>query len=645
MKAKTVIVYLALALCLALTACSNTGTNSPANTPSETPANTPPQTVTETPTNNSNAGQEVPMLADKVASGELPSMKDRLPQEPLVETVEKIGTYGGTIRRAYTGVSDYNNVTNIGCRQEGLIYVNNDGTIKGNLLESWKYEGEKQDVLVITIRKGIKWSDGENFTVDDIIYDLGVRATGKVPLENNGLGSVVVYDKVEKIDDYTLRLPLTSYYPIEYCATYEQPYAPEHYMQQFDPRINSSAKWEDLTAAYSSYANSEKLVGLPQLSPWVVTSYTDNGLIVAERNPYYWKVDQEGNQLPYIDRIEFTYVASTASIPAMVTAGEIDFQVRSLQFSDYSYYKQNEQSGNYIAKALTSTSLSTCIRLNYACEDLNLRELFRNKDFRIALSIGIDRDALDNSIYFGLVEPWGDSALSTCSYYPGEEYSSLHTEYDPDRANALLDQLGLKDTNNDGIREIKGKPLTIVIDAEDGYGSGPIDGIELIAEQWRKIGVDTVVNVIERALMLANWENNSYTAYAWKLDGAIDPVRFSYAWASLSKPDYYWHNVGVPLQAYWHSGGKEGVELPQFVADINKATEAALASVDPQERNRLSMEANKLTAENLLVIPTTTYLECGIANAKLANVPETWNAGNELNAEKVTRPWTFFYAQ
>lgn len=640
MKVCRVIACMFLVLSVVLSACSNSGsTTATNNNAGATKAEAASSTVKPVSTSH-----EAPMLADLVASGKMPPLEKRLPEKPFVDNVDKIGTYGGTLHKTYSGVTDYFSIMVMGCRQEGFVYVNGDGSIKPNLIESWKYEGDKKDVVVISLRKGIKWSDGVDFTVDDIMYDLGVRATGKVPLENNGLQAVVFYDKIEKIDNYTLRLPLKYYYPIEYTATYEQPYAPEHYMKKFDPRFNSSSTWEDLTAAYCSYRNSDKLVGFPQLSPWVVTSYKDNGLVIAERNPYYWKVDQEGNQLPYIDKIEFSCVSNLGSIPAMIAAGNIDFQFNQLSFADYPYFKQNEQAGNYITKTMQSASLSTCIRLNYACKDLDLRELFRNMDFRVALSVGIDRDAINNSVYFGLVKPWGGCALSSCSYYPGDKYSSMYTQYDPGQAKALLEKLGLKDTNNDGIREIKGKPLTIVIDAEDGYGSGPLEGIKLIAEQWRLLGIDAKVNVVERPLLLASWEKNSYTAYAWKLDGAIDPDRFSYAWACLSAPDFYWHNVGVPLQAYWHSNGKEGIELPKFLVDINKAMEAALKSSDPKERTTLSTEANKLYAENLMVIPTTTYVECGIVSNKLGNVPENCIAGNEVGIEKQTRPWTFFYS-
>ena len=587
--------------------------------------------------------REAPMLAERVAKGELPPVEERIPQEPFVEhPLEEIGRYGGSIRRVYIGVSDWQNLNYMGVRNEPLVFVSQDGTVKPNLLEGWEYLEDGQ-VLRIYLRKGIKWSDGYPFTVDDIIYDLETRVNGNMPLEVAGLGAKVKVSEITRIDDYTADLPLKEKYPIEFIATFESPVSPKHYLSKFDPRYDSTKTWQDLAQAWSSQSNTEALVELPQLSAWKVVEVIPRSRIVAERNPYFWKVDPEGNQLPYVDKIEFKYVAGTDTIPALVQAGEIDLQVRHLLFADYPFYKQHEAAGNYRTAALQATSLGPCIRLNYAVEDTDFQQLFRNMDFRVALSLGIDREALSNSLYFGLVEPWGVCAIANTPSFPGDEYAQLYTDYDPDQANALLDGLGLKDTNRDGIREINGKPLTIVIDAEKGYGSGPVKGLELIAAQWRKIGVNAVINVIERSLMLARWQDNSYTAYAWKLDGGIDPVWFNYAWAILSPPEYLWHNSGVPMQKWIATEGAEGVEPPEFIKEINRRMQKATTTLDPQARADLGKELAKYHAENLFVIPTTTYVEVGVVNKKLANVPKTWLAGNELVGEKSLRPWQMFY--
>ena len=589
------------------------------------------------------AATEIPYFQAAVDAGRLQPVAERLPADPLVEHADEIGTYGGTMRRTYTGVADFKNLNYINVIWEPLVFVNDRSEVTGNILEKWEYSGDGLTTLTIEIRKGIRWSDGEPFTIDDVMYFLDVYDTGNVALEQNGVQSKVIFSDSRKLDNYRAELKLTEYYPVEYGYVYEQPYAPSHYLKQFDPREDSGKTWEDLSNAWCSSSISAFNANLPSLTPWHVTSYTDNGLIVAERNPYYWKVDQAGNQLPYIDRVELSYVASSASIPAMVVNGEIDFQVRHLAFSDFAYFKQNEANGGYEVKALTASSLGACIRLNYAAENLELRELFRNFEFRKALSNAINRDAINQSIFFGLAEPWGNCPLPGAINYPGDEYSKLHIEFDLEGARTALDGMGLIDSNNDGVREVNGRPITIVIYCEDGVGAGPHGVIELVAEQWRALGIDTIVSVVERPLLLTHWGNNTYDTYAWRLDGAINPVIYNYAWSTLSASNYYWHNAGVPLQLWWETDGAEGVEPMDFIKEINAKITEALVETDDARHIQLGKEVGILHAENLFVIPTTTSLEVGVVNANLRNVPETWMAGNEFTGEQVARPWTFFY--
>lgn len=587
--------------------------------------------------------KEAPMLSELVKAGKLPPVEERLPENPFVETpLAEIGTYGGTIRRVYTGVTDWWNLAFMGVRAEPLIHVTQEGEAIPNLLESWEYL-EDGKVLRLTLRRGIKWSDGHPLTVDDIIYDLETRQNPNMPLESAGLASVVNIEGITKIDDYTVDLPLVEPYPLEFTAVYDATVSPKHYLSQFDPRYDSSKSWQDLETAWSPQRNSEALVNLPQLGPWVVTEYVEKTRIVAERNPYFWKVDSEGNQLPYIDKVEFRYVASTDTIPALVQAGQVDFLARHLTFDDYPFYKQNETNGNYRAAVLSQSGLGPSIRLNYAVQDMDLRNLFWNKDFRIALSIGLNREAISRALYFGQAEPWGISPHRDTPGFPGEEYAKLHTEYNPIRANEILDNLGLLDTDGDGVREVNGKPLTIVIDMDQGGGAGPVKVAELVAAQWREIGIRAIANTIERSLMLARWQDNTHTAFAWKLEGGINPVQMSFAWSTTADPSFMWNNVGVPLQVWVATGGKEGVEPPEFIKEINALMLEASTTLDAEKRSSLVKELVKLHTENLYAIPTTTFVDVGIVNKNLVNVPETWISGMELVGERSLRPWQMFY--
>jgi len=588
--------------------------------------------------------KEAPMLVELVKADKLPPLKERLPQKPvIVKPLREVGKYGGTIRTVFTGVADWWNLARFGVRDEPLLYVNREGKVVPNLLEKWEYL-DNGKILKLYLRKGIKWSDGYPFTVDDIIYDLELRQNPNLPLESAGLASMVEVKGIKKIDDYTVELPLKQPYPIEFTIPYTPTVSPKHYLIKYDPRYNPKATWADLEKALSPQRNSEALVDKPELTPWKVVEYSKTR-IVAERNPYYWKVDSAGNQLPYIDRIIFTYVASTDIIPAMVKAGQIDFQERHISLQDYSFYKQNELSGNYRTVVLQQCALGPNILLNYAVKDEDLQKLFRNRDFRIALSIGIDREAINRALYFGLAEPWGRCPLKNSYAFPGERFAKLYIEYDPDRANKILDKLGLKDTNKDGIREINGKPVSIIIDMDKGGGGGPVQVAELIAAQWRKIGIQAIVNPIERSLMLARWKENSHQAFAWQIEGGLDPARMAFAWSTIAPPDFMWSNVGVPLQIWEATNGKEGIEPPDFIKEINRLMKQAQVTLDRNKRASLLKKIARLHAENLYTIPTTTYVGIAVVSNKLQNIPDSWLSGMDVLSPRNIEPWQFFYKE
>jgi peptide/nickel transport system substrate-binding protein len=587
--------------------------------------------------------KEAPQLASLVQAGKLPPVESRLPPNPVtVKPLDSVGKYGGTIRKVYTGVNDWWNLALFGVRAEPLLAPDLEGNIVPNLLESYEYLSGG-NVLRLHVRKGIKWSDGVPFTVDDIIYDLQTRGNKNMPLESAGLVDKVVADKIVKIDDYTADFPLKERYPLEFTIAYDPTVSPRHYLIKFDPRYDSTKTWQDLATAWSPSRNSAALVNLPVLSAWRVAEYVENVRIVAERNPYYWKVDTNGQQLPYIDRVVFTYVASTDTIPAMVRAGQLDFQARHLSLADFPFYKQNEAMGGYRTVVLPNTNLGPAIHLNYADKDPDLRRLFRTKEFRIALSYGIDRQAISNTLFFGQAKPWGFSPLEGSPANPGNPYSTMYTQYDPAAAAKLLDELGLKDTNGDGFRELGGKPFSIIIDMDKGGGAGPVQVVELIASQWQKIGIRAIANTIDRSLILARWQENSHDAFAWNVNGGIDPLQFTFAWSTTAAPDFMWGNVGVPLNEWQASGGKSGVEPPAFVKDMNKLVLEAQQELNADKRNGLVRQLTKMASENLYKIPTTTLVSVGIVSTKLANVPNTWTDGISVLSPRNTQPWLFYY--
>lgn len=583
---------------------------------------------------------QAPMLQNSVDAGTLPSVENRLPSNPLVvQPLDQVGVYGGTIYRAYNGVADQQNLWKFNCRQATLALPTQSGGLAPNLLTSWEFlDGSK--TLRFHLRKGVKWSDGQPLTVEDIMYRLERAPQLDFALIYSPVAASV--KSMEKIDDYTLDLHFENPFPLATQYLRFMWAEPKHYLQRFDPEYDPETDLGDLEAAWSPRISSG-LLDKPVLTAWKVVEYIPKQKIVAERNPYYFAVDTAGNQLPYVDRVVFSYVADLSNIPAKVVAGEITMQARNLDFSDYSFYVQNEKQGGYNTVVLSQTSLSMAIRFNYSTENLKLRELFWNIDFRKALSLGIDREAINNAIFYGQAEPWSFTVQANSAMFPGDEYAKLYTQFDPVSANALLDKLGLKDTNGDGYREFPGGGEDISFDVQTStVGGGPTDVVDMVATEWREyLGLKVSMHIIPRELLLANRTDNKWDATAWKADGGINPILQAHRWNTLQMNA--WGTVGIELTRWYETSGKEGVEPPPFIQEINRLWLEAADTIDATERNAKFKELFKLYPEDLYAIGTTTYLALGIVSTKLGNVPDTWTHGHTLLGVLSIHPEQFYF--
>ena len=588
---------------------------------------------------------EAPMLHELVVQGKLPPVEQRLPKNPkIIEPYVEIGQYGGTLLRVYTGPADYWNYRKFS-GDAYLIRLNPE--LEPNIVDHWYYEDEGR-TLVLHFREGVKWSDGEPLTVDDFIYLWDLRLNPDYPhgisaYMRDPAGKVAT---LEKIDDFTIKIHYSVPYPLAIYNLKSEFWVvkPKHWLIQFDPRYNPDVKDFSLLDRKTKSKITPDLVGQPVLGAWMITEYTPGVQVVAERNPYYWKVDTAGNQLPYIDRIIWQYVGSLDVIPLMAAAGKIDMQARKLSFADYTFYKQNEEKGGYHVQIVKSGGLGASIQFNYDCPDPVLRDLIRNKDFRIALSYATNREEISRVFYKGLAEPWGYCPLPESPFYPGDEYAKMYTEYDPVKANAILDQLGLKDTDGNGIRNRPdGKDLSIVIDYSPKGGEIPYTGlVELIVNQWEKVGVKVIPNPMDRALLWPRLKNGDFEAYVWKVDGGIYFFLRPEYWlpvTSHTRNQQMYKSAGD----WFVTGGKEG-EKPaeQWILQAQDLYRELLQTIDPTKQSSLGRQIAQLVAENCYQIATTTMLlPCVISN-KIGNVPDHWVYGDVTRSVGVIRPWQFF---
>ncbi|MBA4398483.1 MAG: hypothetical protein C0396_01195 [Anaerolinea sp.] len=310
--------------------------------------------------------KEAPMLADLVAKGELPPVEERLPENPLVVPVtESIGVYGGTWHRGFLGPSDYNNYTRV--VYDALVRFSPDGsTIEPRLIESWE-SSDDFTTWTIHMRKGAKWSDGEPFTADDILFWyedvlLNTDLTPKVPkwMQSKD-GSTAV---VAKVDDYTVTWTYTNPNTTLMMELANQDggdksyavFLPAHYLKQFHAKYANAdelakmvtdASFKTWGELFATRKNPAENPDRPVMAAWKPMTRVSDEILVLQRNPYYVGVDSEGNQLPYIDEVQFKFFQDSQALNLAAIAGELDMQERHIIMGNYPVFKENEAAGKY----------------------------------------------------------------------------------------------------------------------------------------------------------------------------------------------------------------------------------------------------------------------------------------------------------
>ena len=592
---------------------------------------------------------EAPQLTELVKQGKLPPVEERLPDDPLVVVpFEEIGQYGGVIKQTHIGMGA---ASVWDCTlHEPLVYFDSSlKTIYPNLAKSWKIsDGGK--IFTFYLRKGIKWSDGEPFTADDIMFwyedillnkDLTPVFPGWLTIKNNPI-------VIEKVDNYTVRFRFSDSYGyfLDRIAMGNETFAPKHYLKQFHPRYTSKEKldelskkegfsyWYQLFAQKASWASNPEV---PVIWAWKSVTPLSEQYHISERNPYYWKIDPQGNQLPYIDRWRRELVSGIDMIIMKAVTGEIDFQFRHI-WNAYDYYTllmENRGKGNYQVVRYPGTDTGAgAIYLNLNVKDPVLRSLFQNRTFRRALSIGINRKDINALILLGLGEPRQGLGTPTHPAYV-EKYDKAYTEYNPEKANLLLDSIGLKKRDKDGYRlRPDGKPLAITIDAASGYEIS-MRIIELVAKYWRDLGIKTEPRLLERSLYFTRINANEFEAVTWSLNGGLTPIDGSWV------PSNMW----CPLWSTWlRTGGKSGEEPPKEIKKLWEMLQVeAVATTSVSKRNAIIREVFRLYADNLWIIGTVGIpWMMGVINNNLKNIPKTGVLGSPYN-DGIFRPEQFFF--
>src|SRR3984957_19183823 len=430
--------------------------------------------------------QEAPALAEQVKAGKLPPVEQRLPEQPLVvPVVERTGEYGGVWRRAFLGPADANNYVRV--VYDGLFRFSPDGAQIEPKLALGAKSSPDFKVWTILLRKGARWSDGQPFTADDIVFWykdvlLNKDLTPSVPTwVRNADGSAA---KVEKLDDYTVQFtydrPATLF--LSEVANQDGPdqsyamFLPAHYLKQFHPaytpiadldKMAQAVSFKSWTQLFAAKATPTSNPERPTMAAWMPVTRVSDPVFILRRNPYYIGVDTAGNQLPYIDEVRFTYFADQQALNLAAIAGDFDMQERHIQMTNYPVLKEQEaKTGKYrvlIWPTFGGSDAVVAFNTTYTA-DAVLGKLLATKDFRIALSYAINRDEIKESAFLGLGEARQPVPAPGHPYFPGQEWATKYTEFNSDLANKMLDARGLSKLDAQGVRLMEnGKPLNLEI--------------------------------------------------------------------------------------------------------------------------------------------------------------------------------------
>ena len=613
---------------------------------------------------------EAPELTKLVREGKLPPVEERLPEEPLiVPPIERIGQYGGTWRRGFTGRADTQNVERI--LHDHLIYYDLDGqTMVPHFAKSWEVS-EDGTTFTFHLRKGMKWSDGAPFTADD--FEFAFEDVTKNEIINAILqywykadGQVCTF---EKIDDYTIRYIFhkPNYVFIERVAAYSiggqsskgwncPLYAPKHYLKQFHPKYTpvselnkiaeeeeiESANWQLLFKRKAHYRDNPEL---PVVGPWKPVTLITGDVFTLERNPYYFAVDPMGNQLPYIDKIMLHLVEDIEVFNARVIAGGIDMQHRHVFIDKVPVLKSNEKIGNYRVLFWPNLGGSdAAIFINQSWEgDPEIQKWLRSRDFRIALSLAIDREEINESVFLGIGKVRAFVPLPDNPYYPGPEFEKNYAVRDLNKANEILDSLGLGKRDREGYRlRTDGKERLVITISVSRAAFINFEGVaELLVNHWKAIGLKFHLMVEERSLHSTRAANNKHQINMWVTGGSENP----WTYTSFTLP-----TIGcrfAPDVGFWvNSKGEKGIaptgDLIRMLEIFNEGS-----SLPKEMRIELGKELWRIHSDNQYVIGTVGQSPAmnGVVVVKnyFRNVPHLAPNSATLQTPGIARPEQFFF--
>ena len=602
------------------------------------------------------------MFADQVKSGALPPVDKRIPQQPWVVKEfaggDGPGQQGGQINTLIASARDTRLMTVYSYTR--LIVYDDKFKLKPDILES--YEEKDGREFTFKLRAGHKWSDGQPFTTEDFRFFWEDVASNK-DLSSGGPNVELLVDgqppKVEIIDPLTIRYtwdkpnpyfiesqaraaPLFLFRPAHYLKKFHVKYTPE-------AEILKSAKgaqqsWVSIYRRLDvMYPNDN--IDMPTLNPWVGITPSPAQRFVYVRNPYYHRIDEKGQQLPYVDRMIFT-VAATNLVPAKAGLGEADLQPRYLNMRDYTFLQKSAQTSRMNVRLWEAGSGSQlALYPNLTVNDPEWRKLMRDVRFRRALSLAIDREELNQVVYIGLAKPSNNTIMPRSELFK-PEYATKWADYDPKLANKLLDEIGLTKKDSQGFRLLpNGRPATIVVEhaSEETEDN---DTLALIADNWKKIGIKMLSKPQTRDNLRLRTSSGEalMTAFAGVVTAAPTPNTSPKEFAPTMLGGLQWSRWGMFVESKGKQGEKCDLASACKLLDYVKEWETGATVEDRRKAWDKILTSN---ADEVFSIGTVNGVRQPIVvGPKIRNVPKeayyAWDPGGYIG---LYQPDTFWVAQ
>ena len=607
--------------------------------------------------------QESTFWEAEVEAGDLPPVNERIPDEPIIVDLEakgrEFGQQGGTLSTMVTRSKDIRQMVVYGYAR--LVGYNENYELVPDLLAS--YENENNRKFTLRLRPGHKWSDGAPFTSDDFKYwweDVAnnpllspagpldfLRIEGELPKVSFPDELTVVYEWEHPNPNFLQSLaqarPPFIYRPAHFLRDYHGDFADADALaiKVEDARVKSWAALHNKRDNMYKFDNSD----LPTLQPWINASAGKKIRHNFVRNPYYHRIDSNGVQLPYIDIVEMEIVAP-GLVAAKSNAGEVDLQGRGLDFRDTSILKKGEADGNYKTN-LWQTGVASQIaiypNLNYA--DPVWREVLRDVRVRRALSLGIDRKTINQALYFKLAKPGSMTVLPASAFFK-QERRDAWAAFDPETANALLDEAGLDKRDGNGIRLLPdGRPMEIVIETA-GERQEVENALQIVTDTWREIGVKLVMRPLDRDILRNRvYAGNTMAAVWFGWDNGIPQTYTSPDYLAPRHQEFLaWPKWGQHYQTNGDVG--EAPDIPAAQRLMELALEWDRSDTDEQRaaawNEMLDIHSEQLFGIGILAEAPQPI----VVSNRMRNVPKkglwAWDPGAHFG---VHRPDEFFMAE